>query len=316
VISLRQACIELYENFSLLSLQPTRKDIEQYLQHFTEVISKLEHTYSRAEILHEINPIRQAVAASPFLHRAQTWPRGYAGDFETIDYLLSGQNKTNPEEQAWHFEEYFLNSPICLQHFNKIKVQSRLIQQVLQRNTYANILSIGCGTSEDLVQVLPALQNSQCRITLIDVDRQALDHSMQRLQSIDERLTVQQGNIYKLARQIKGSYDLIIIGGVFDYLSNRVIVSLLDHLPQHLHANGVLYFSNIGKNNPYRICMEYLSDWILIERSKADIMALLNNTAAANMNCRMEYDVTGITWLVTLQATSIEAPATKFSIHS
>jgi hypothetical protein len=45
-------------------------------------------------------------------------------------------------------------------------------------------------------------------------------------------------------------------------------------------------------------------------------MALLNNTAAANMNCRMEYDVTGITWLVTLQATSIEAPATKFSIHS
>ena len=30
------------------------------------------------------------VAGSPFVARAQDWPRGYPGDFETIEWLWSG----------------------------------------------------------------------------------------------------------------------------------------------------------------------------------------------------------------------------------
>src|SRR5690606_16733087 len=50
----------------------------------------------RPEIADAAAPARQAMAASPFAARLQTWPRGYPGDFETIEYLVDAINRAEP----------------------------------------------------------------------------------------------------------------------------------------------------------------------------------------------------------------------------
>src|SRR5688500_2909423 len=51
-----------------------------------------------AELTHEeivqiLEPVRRVHAQSPFVSRLQQWPRGYPGDFETVEYLVSGRNR-------------------------------------------------------------------------------------------------------------------------------------------------------------------------------------------------------------------------------
>ena len=44
-----------------------------------------------------------------------------------------------------------------------------------------------------------------------------------------------------------------------------------------LNQNGQLFFTNIAFDNPYRVWMEYLADWSLIERREEDIGRLCRN---------------------------------------
>jgi hypothetical protein len=57
----------------------------------------------------------------------------------------------------------------------------------------------------------------------------------------------------------------------------KLIIAILQSLRNNLTENGKIFFTNIDKNNPYRVFMEYTSDWILIERSEDDLISLIVN---------------------------------------
>jgi hypothetical protein len=57
-------------------------------------IARAEHAgLTREEIREIVAPVREIFARSPFVRRAQVWPRGYPGDFETIEQLVSQANR-------------------------------------------------------------------------------------------------------------------------------------------------------------------------------------------------------------------------------
>src|SRR5262245_22123589 len=74
----------------------------------------------KATLAPHIEPMRALHARSPFVHRLQSWPRGYAGDFETIEYLCDAENRADAGTVAWAIEQYALQSPIAQQHRNKV----------------------------------------------------------------------------------------------------------------------------------------------------------------------------------------------------
>lgn len=79
----------------------------------------------------------------------------------------------------------------------------------------------------------------------------------------------------------QGPYDLILAGGLFDYLPDRAARFVAGQAINKLCKPGSLfYFANIGKGNPYRYWAEYLSDWVLIERDEPGIRRLLNGAYA------------------------------------
>lgn len=51
-------------------------------------------------IQEHLRPARQVFATSTFLRRCQEWPRGYAGDFETIEYLAQARITASQERSA------------------------------------------------------------------------------------------------------------------------------------------------------------------------------------------------------------------------
>jgi extracellular factor (EF) 3-hydroxypalmitic acid methyl ester biosynthesis protein len=300
IMELQKACYLLTQKFNRLSGDVTQEELNDFLLSFFNTIKYLENHYSRQEIRMQLDDIRKAVGTSPFVKNAQEWPRGYPGDFQTIDHIISGENKASPGTLGHAIEAYFLQSPVCEQHRSKITEQARLVKQVIEHNSDARILSIGCGTSEDLYQCLPVITSSGCLITLVDIDAEALQYSAVRLLPVKDRLTLIKGNIYKVIKQLDQHFDLILIGGVFDYLQDKIIIALLNELVMRLQEKGILFFTNIAAGNPFRISMEYLANWDLIERNETNIAALLSHTAAINMKSSIRKDATGLTYLITL----------------
>lgn len=299
-MELQERCSSLSKAFNRLNGEVTQAELNDFIFAFTEQIEQLEWYHARQEILVQIDDIRKAVAESPFLQRTQEWPAGYPGDFQTIQYMLSGINKAMPGTLPYAVEAYFLQSSICGQHKNKVAEQARLIRETLLHKPGARILSVGCGTSEDIFQCLPEAERSDCHFTLVDIDLMALHYSIKRLQPIADKITLLEGNIYRVIKRLTGSFDLIIIGGVFDYLEDKIIVALINELGGRLREGGKLYFTNIAEGNPYRVCMEYLANWVLIERSHTALEALLRKSNAAHLPYTIRKEAAGLTWLITL----------------
>ena len=57
-------------------------------------IARAEHSgLTREQIREMVAPVREIFARSPVVRRAQVWPRGYPGDFKTIEQLVSQANR-------------------------------------------------------------------------------------------------------------------------------------------------------------------------------------------------------------------------------
>jgi hypothetical protein len=75
-------------------------------------IARAEHAgLTREQIREMAAPVGEIFARSPFVRRAQVWPRGYPGDFETIEQLVSQANRAPERTLAWLIESYCLGSP-------------------------------------------------------------------------------------------------------------------------------------------------------------------------------------------------------------
>lgn len=289
------------KTFALTSTFATLEanQLDEFMLTFTNEVELLEKYYTKKMITSAIHPIRDLAATSPFLERAQSWPRGYQGDFQTIEHILNAENKALPGTIAYAIEDFFLHSPICQQHRNKVTAQAGLIQAVIAENPASRILSIGCGTSADLYACSTALAASACEVVLVDTDPMALEYSRSRLPEMEGRLSLLEGNVCSIAKNIAPHFNLIIIGGVFDYLEDKAIIAITKELTGKLRPNGVLFFTNIATGNPYRISMEYLADWFLIERSSNDIFNLLKSSGAHG-KYEIRKDETGLIYLVTV----------------
>ena len=271
-----------------------------FFRDFEAHVRALEDTLDRDAIVSGLPRTRALAAGSPLVRRAQEWPRGYPGDFETIAHILSAENRAKPHTVGFRVEELFLHSDICRQHREKVERQASLVAQCLAQHASPRILSIGCGTSEDLRRNLPALRDTRAALTLLDADTDALHASRTALAPVAQQVTSLSGHVGRVVQALADTYHLVLIGGVCDYLHDRTITRVLTALRPRVHSGGVLFFTNIDRNNPFRIFMEYLSDWFLIERDEADIRRLVGLGGWSLDTLHLEKDGTGLTHLAAL----------------
>ena len=81
-----------------------------------------------------------------------------------------------------------------------------------------------------------------------------------------------------------GPFDLVLAGGLFDYLEERFARALIrTALSRLCRPGGTFYFSYIATPNPYAALMTHIGRWNLVERTPADIKA---DVRAAGNRCR------------------------------
>ena len=237
---------------------------------------------------------------SPLLNRIATWPRGYAGDFETIDMLINADVTDDSKGFSHYLEGVLLSSWLAQQHRNKIYHQQKLILQAINRKraSAANVLSLACGACRDVEGILSCFDPNQVNFVLSDNDAGALESSQQRLEAIASNCSFVEASALKLPSDItdNGPYDLIMIGGLFDYLPDRAINIVLSKALKLLAADGTLYFSNIKKGNPYKRWLDVIG-WPLIHRDEADIQNMIASLPGSPCQLSLFTEETGLTLL-------------------
>jgi extracellular factor (EF) 3-hydroxypalmitic acid methyl ester biosynthesis protein len=251
---------------------------------------------TRLELLPLLEGVRGLHAASPFVHRLQTWPRGYPGDFETVEWLCDARNRAEPGTVPWAIEQCSLQSPLAQQHRNKVGLQARAILGTLVANPRARILSIGCGGCRDLSLIEDYIPQGHGSFTLVDADAGALDFARERLDRLNGRCTFVQGRVPRVLARLRagGPFDLVVAGGLFDYLQDRWAIATLSAARELVGPGGRVLLSNIATGNPFRPWIEYLADWWLIERQEADVLRLLEQAGFDVERARVTRDSSGL----------------------
>ena len=96
-------------------------------------------------------------------------------------------------------------------------------------------------------------------------------------------------------------FDLVLAGGLFDYLPDEHAAYLIKHAWSLLDAGGVFFLTNIARGNPYRPLIEYFGDWFLIERSEDDVMRLCQAAGIPRDAVSITREETGLTLLIEIQ---------------
>lgn len=288
--------------------------VGQLHQVVSRVITCEAEGVAKDDILKTLAPAKALHSQAPFIHRCQTWPRGFPGDYETIEYLYHARNQAPADTIAYYCEEYALLSASTQQHRNKLQHQAQLVTRVaLEAPAPVRILSLAGGSSLELQSILPVLQSRGADIELVlnDTDPEALDVARAALTDLGESCRTVPGNVVEVLAwegDELGQFDLVLTGGLCDYLSDKHIAFLLRNgRNMLLKPGGTLFFTNIATGNPYRPWMEYLADWVLIERSRADIERLVQKAGFDPSNpdeVRISRDATRLTWLVAVTAPS------------
>jgi|RhiMethySRZTD1v2_1073278.scaffolds.fasta_scaffold12491_2 hypothetical protein len=266
------------------------------------LISEEQAGARRADIVRMLEPVRAIHGRSAFLARLQQWPRGYPGDFETIEYLWQGRN-TAADRTSFYLEHYALTAPVAEQHRHKIRRQAQLMMNVLDRT--GHIVNLACGSVPDLRLVaeiapdkLASLRTGASSILLSDMDQAALDYAATALGPTARLCRFQAGHALRVLRKLDRPADLVLIGGLFDYLSERACAAIVRAAAERLADGGTLFFTNIGQGNPYRPWLEYCGEWTLIERTESDVRDLVDRCGVP-MDVEVSRDTTGLTLLVT-----------------
>jgi SAM-dependent methyltransferase len=313
-MAVRHALDQAHETFVRVALAPV-DDWHRAYHEFASAVSGLccgirdaeANGMSRNDICNAIAKARKIHAQSPFIRRLQEWPRGYPGDFETIEYLCDGRVRAEPITPAWFLEHQALRSPAAQQHRNKVAWQASQIASAIVHTAKPRILSIGCGGSRDLRQIQHLISDHDVQIVLNDLDASALELSLNSLGMLKPKVATVLGDIFHAIRHISKQepFDLIVAGGIFDYLEDRQLTWLLPRLLKLLSTDGILCFTNIGSGNPDRIWIEYCADWFIKERSEAEILLLLEMSGIAQDVCtEFERDTTGLTVMAKIRKKS------------
>lgn len=223
--------------------------------------------------------------------RARSKPRGYAGDFEMqADFWF---HRESGDPLGRFFDRYFLKQ----QAVEAVRARMDLVADAIaercasaQTDEY-RVVSIGSGPGIDLEQAALRLQpddRRRLRLTLVDIDEQALDFARSRLESVvaPEQVRACRENLARLTRGRRGAEllagcDFLSCAGLFDYLEEPEAVAMLRLFAAALRPGGVLYVGNFAPHCTTRAYMEWIGNWYLIYRTADDLHRL---AAAADLH--------------------------------
>lgn len=209
-------------------------------------------------------------------------PRGYAGDFLSIEWVYEnearGVGRLGPV-----LDRCLLELPAAQAVRNRRGLLARALHEALVTagNRPAYVMSMACGPARELLDVLTALPDpGRLQATCIDIDRQALAFVMEsgRKHAVLGSLRLEQRNLVHLVTGRQSldlpPLDLAYSIGLIDYFDDAFVIRLLDYVYDRLRPGGRVILGNFHPDNPSKWFMDHVLGWRLNHRDEADMNRL------------------------------------------
>jgi len=240
---------------------------------------------------------------SALFRRSYTKPRGYAGDFETIEMIYAaeprGEGPVGRAIDAW-------NLGAATSRAVRSR-RARMVQDVgamLARHRAPEplrITSLAAGSARELWDLFEALPGAPLQATAIDIDAGAIafcaGEACRRSLGPD-RVALRQANLLRLAygraELPMPGQDLVYSMGLIDYLGDEVVVRLIDWAHGRLVLGGTLALGNFAAGNPERPYMDHVLDWKLVHRTPGELRQLFARSRFGGAKVQIDADASGI----------------------
>jgi extracellular factor (EF) 3-hydroxypalmitic acid methyl ester biosynthesis protein len=240
--------------------------------------------------------------SSALVERSYMKPRGYAGDFETIEMIYksqpTGAGAFGRMIDAWALATGASNAVRSRRTKLLGDVQAFLAQS--EAPEFA-IASLALGPGREIFDIFETEAGARVRVTGIDLDSGALAFCAEeaRKRSLGEdRLKLYQDNLIRLSlgrgRVQIPKQNFIYSMGLIDYLPKGLVVKLMDWAYDQLLVGGTLAFGNFASGNRERPYMDYVLNWILIHRTSDEMRELFRRSKFGNSEARIDADASGI----------------------
>jgi extracellular factor (EF) 3-hydroxypalmitic acid methyl ester biosynthesis protein len=299
--------LDIIEKLNVLILPITNQLFQKFEQiggAIDEEVKAVHRAYSRRQL----HPF---LLSSPFIYRTFQKPLGYAGDYEMVNMILR-----NPVEGASLFAKIintrFVNGAPAEAHRNRIKYLMNVLREETRRRAkqgqITHIFNLGCGPAREIQDFL--IYDDLCEratFTLLDFNDETLAYTGKLLNELKMKhqrqtpITMIKRSVHQLLKEGRRGaeigknsvYDIVYCAGLFDYLSDRVCLRLMDIFYEIVAPGGILIATNVEASNPDRQMMEYLMDWHLTYRTPEQLLALSPQKALPE-NCRVLSDNTKV----------------------
>ena len=238
------------------------------------------------------------------IERCYSKPRGYAGDYLTIEKIYN-----NHPEGAGRIgavvDRLFLEMPAAVAVRNRRGLLAEEIRRTVEEhaavNRPARVLSLACGPAREIADVFASLgDRNRLVATCLDIDLQALAFvaDWRDKAALKSRIQLLNQNLISLAlgRAILqvAPQDLVYSIGLIDYFDDRMVVKMLDFIFGVLAPGGRVILGNFHPRNQTRALMDYLLEWRLIHRTEADMDRLFTASKFKSPATSTRVDATGV----------------------
>lgn len=215
-------------------------------------------------------------------------PLGYPGDYIMMNYIYDYHYGRYLGKSSFEklINNYTCNIPVSRSNIKRKEFFKEKILKVAEGRDKAKILSVGCGSCRELIELLEERKIVKPLLFIcLDLERKALDFVKNEIKKIDgvekKFLSIEyiHKNIIeiiedqKLKQKIRGQ-NLIYVSGVCDYLGDRTNSRLIKVLYQLLNKEGTLIISNIALENcSHRAYYEFLGEWKMYHRDKNELLS-------------------------------------------
>ena len=218
--------------------------------------------------------------------RLYSKPRGYAGDFLSIDWMYrneaGGSGRLGPI-----LDRCFLDEPAARAVRNRRGLLYRRIHEhaTSHPDRPVRVTTMACGPAREIFDAIEQLPDpEQLEATLIDIDQEALEFVRREVdrRGLEKQVRLHHANLAYLAigRQKIDiePQDLIYSIGLIDYFNDKFVVKLMNYGERCLRPGGEMILGNFHPRNEDKALMDYVIDWRLIHRSEEDMDRLYSTS--------------------------------------
>ncbi len=233
------------------------------------------------------HPVSEFFLRDPFTRWSFEKPRGYSGDAQLLDFIYGHPSVADRIASACPTGRALYESTKDSLSSMAVRERRDLVAQHVDEiaateGSGMEILTIASGHLRE-ADHSTALRNGRIkRWVALDQDPLSVgsvirDFRGTCVEALDGSVRGLLADAYKL-----GSFDFIYAAGLYDYLAHKVAVRLTRRCLDKLKPGGSFLFANFSKEMIDDGFMETFMNWALLQRSEADMWAIINESVDRN----------------------------------